>query len=168
MRLDKEMPAVPGRAPQAETLSDNNNNSPLPAEDKPEILGPLVLLPLPERPLWVSNMLERWASVYLAGFDAHVTKDGVVVGKDSDYPVVIMPSSKSPGIRFEGQGDVLPEEREAIQIAPIITELRASGITTLKKTGEALFERGITAPRGGPWSEGQVKDLLMRIERLAG
>ena len=58
-------------------------------------------------------------------------------------------------------------DERAKKIAPVIAELRARGVTTLKKIGEALSARGIAAPRGGPWSDAQVKKLLARIERVA-
>lgn len=52
----------------------------------------------------------------------------------------------------------------AADIAPVIAELRQSGISSLGGIASALRERGIPAPRGGAaWSPGQVSRVLSRI-----
>jgi DNA invertase Pin-like site-specific DNA recombinase len=52
----------------------------------------------------------------------------------------------------------------AADIAPVIAELRASGVTSLGTIAAALRERGIPAPRGGAsWSSGQVSRILRSV-----
>ena len=52
----------------------------------------------------------------------------------------------------------------AADIAPVIAELRASGVTSLLGIASALHERGIPAPRGGAsWSAAQVSRVLARL-----
>jgi len=58
-------------------------------------------------------------------------------------------------------------EERAQKIAPIVAELRAQGVVSLRKIGEALASRGIEAPRGGAWSAAQVRVLLSRIDGAA-
>jgi hypothetical protein len=54
--------------------------------------------------------------------------------------------------------------RAAADLAPIIAELRAAGITSLTGITEALNERGIPTARGsGPWYHAQVRRLLARL-----
>jgi hypothetical protein len=54
--------------------------------------------------------------------------------------------------------------RAAADLAPIIAELRAAGITSLTGITEALNERGIPTARGsGPWYHAQVRRLLVRL-----
>ena len=48
-------------------------------------------------------------------------------------------------------------------LSPIITEIRASGATSLGKIAKALNERGIRTPRGSEWQAVQVKRVLERI-----
>jgi hypothetical protein len=55
--------------------------------------------------------------------------------------------------------------QKAADLAPIIAELRAAGITSLNGITEALNERGIPTARGsGPWYHAQVRRLLARLE----
>jgi hypothetical protein len=50
-------------------------------------------------------------------------------------------------------------------LAPIIAELRAAGITSLTGITEALNERGIPTARGsGRWYHPQVGRLLARLQ----
>ena len=48
-------------------------------------------------------------------------------------------------------------------LSPIITEIRASGATSLGKIAKALNERGIRTPRGSEWQAVQVKRVLERV-----
>ena len=54
-------------------------------------------------------------------------------------------------------------DARAADLAPVIAEIRAEGRCGLRKIARRLNERGIRAPRGGPWSSQQVKCLLARI-----
>jgi hypothetical protein len=45
-------------------------------------------------------------------------------------------------------------------VRPVIAEIRATGITTLRAIAAALNDRGVAAPRGGEWSATQVARVL--------
>lgn len=45
----------------------------------------------------------------------------------------------------------------AADLAPVISDIRAGGATSLRAIARALDDRGITAPRGGMWSATQVR-----------
>jgi DNA invertase Pin-like site-specific DNA recombinase len=50
-------------------------------------------------------------------------------------------------------------------LAPVIAELRASGVSSARGIAKALQSRGIAAPRGGEsWSAAQVSRLLARLQ----
>ncbi len=50
----------------------------------------------------------------------------------------------------------------AADLRPIITDVRASGASSLREIAAGLNQRGIPAARGGPWSAVQVKRALER------
>ncbi|WP_439813836.1 recombinase family protein [Zavarzinia sp. CC-PAN008] len=50
----------------------------------------------------------------------------------------------------------------ARDLAPVIEEIRAAGITTLRGVADELNARGIPAARGGTWSSVQVSRVLAR------
>jgi hypothetical protein len=53
----------------------------------------------------------------------------------------------------------------AADLAPIIVELRAGGVTSLKAIARALNARGIPTPTGrGRWQAAQVRRLLERLK----
>jgi hypothetical protein len=52
----------------------------------------------------------------------------------------------------------------AAELAPIITALRAEGITSLNEIAEALNERGVPTPAGSRhWHAIQVSRILKRL-----
>lgn len=51
--------------------------------------------------------------------------------------------------------------RQALQLQPVLEELRAEGITTLAGFAEAYNERGMQTPR--QWHTSSVRNLLARI-----
>jgi DNA invertase Pin-like site-specific DNA recombinase len=53
-------------------------------------------------------------------------------------------------------------DRHAANILPIIREVQAAGITTLKGIAEALNARGIRTARGGRWHNSTVRNALAR------
>jgi Recombinase len=54
--------------------------------------------------------------------------------------------------------------RTAADLAPIVAELRAAGITSLNGIAAALNERGVPTPSGGGhWHAAQVSRLLKRL-----
>jgi hypothetical protein len=55
-------------------------------------------------------------------------------------------------------------DARAADLAPIVAELQASGVTSLRGIAKALNERGIQTPRGtGAWQAGTVAQLLARM-----
>jgi hypothetical protein len=64
----------------------------------------------------------------------------------------------------EGQPDESPQlaGARAADLAPIIADVRASGMTSLRQIAAGLNGRGIPAARGGAWSAVQVKRVLER------
>jgi hypothetical protein len=49
-------------------------------------------------------------------------------------------------------------------LAPIIRELQAAGVTSLRAIAAALNEQGIPSARGGEWSSPQVMRVLERLD----
>ncbi|GJD32829.1 hypothetical protein PMNALOAF_4108 [Methylobacterium adhaesivum] len=57
--------------------------------------------------------------------------------------------------------------RRAVDLAPVIHELRAAGATSLRTLAARLTEAGIAAPRAAAWSHVAVARVLDQIERGA-
>src|SRR6516165_6120319 len=56
----------------------------------------------------------------------------------------------------------------AVALAPIVAEIRASGVTTPYAIAAALTARGIPTARGHRfWMAGPVRNLLNRLDRLS-
>ena len=53
-------------------------------------------------------------------------------------------------------------ERFAANIIPIIREIQASGVTTLRGVARALNARGVQSRRGVPWSHAAVGNIIKR------
>jgi DNA invertase Pin-like site-specific DNA recombinase len=62
----------------------------------------------------------------------------------------------APAYKAEGQ-------TRAVELAPIIKEVRAAGASSLRQIAVGLNQRGIPAARGGAWSAVQVKRVLERV-----
>jgi DNA invertase Pin-like site-specific DNA recombinase len=60
------------------------------------------------------------------------------------------------------EGNRAAAERYAANVLPVIREIQASGIATLRGVARALTARGIPTARGGQWSPVQVNDILRR------
>jgi Recombinase len=56
----------------------------------------------------------------------------------------------------------------AARLFPIVAELNAAGITSMRGIAAALDERGIPTARGGPWSPAQVQRLMKRLRNTVG
>ncbi len=84
-------------------------------------------------------------------------------------------AAKARGTKLGGsRGTVLTDEQRAQgratltaraearsgDLAPILVELRANGVTTLAALADALNDRGIPAARGGAWSPMQVSRIM--------
>ena len=54
----------------------------------------------------------------------------------------------------------------AANIVPIIRDIQASGVKSLRQIAVALNARGIATARGGTWTAVQVTDILNRDARL--
>jgi DNA invertase Pin-like site-specific DNA recombinase len=55
----------------------------------------------------------------------------------------------------------------AANVLPIIREIRASGMQSLRGIAKALTARGVKTARGGQWSAAQVSDIVNRPFELA-
>jgi DNA invertase Pin-like site-specific DNA recombinase len=51
---------------------------------------------------------------------------------------------------------------------PIVRQIQASGATSLRQIAAALAARGIPTARGGTWNAMQVRNLLIRGEKVKG
>lgn len=51
---------------------------------------------------------------------------------------------------------------------PLIKQIRATGLTTLRDVATALNARGVRTPRGGEWQPTQVKRVLERAKQESG
>jgi hypothetical protein len=57
----------------------------------------------------------------------------------------------------------------AADLAPLVAELRAAGVTSLRAIAAALNERGIATARGHAlWTASQVRRVLMRLNSTVG
>jgi len=64
-------------------------------------------------------------------------------------------------------GNKARADARAAELAPILTKLRASGITSAEALAAALTARNIPTPSGrGSWSARTVRSLVARIKRL--
>jgi hypothetical protein len=54
-------------------------------------------------------------------------------------------------------------DKRAADLMPIVKELHAAGVTSLRAIAAALDERGIPTAAGGRWHHSQVARLLARI-----
>jgi hypothetical protein len=59
-------------------------------------------------------------------------------------------------------------DARAAALAPVIAEIRATGITGAYAIAAALMARAVPTARGHRfWSDGTVRDLLRRLDRLS-
>jgi predicted nucleotidyltransferase len=56
----------------------------------------------------------------------------------------------------------------AAELAPIVKDIQAAGVMSLRGIARALNERGISPPRGHGWRATQVRRLLARLPELSG
>jgi hypothetical protein len=54
-------------------------------------------------------------------------------------------------------------DKRAADLVPIVRELHAAGVTSLRGLAAALDERGIPTAAGGRWHHSQVRRLLARL-----
>jgi hypothetical protein len=58
---------------------------------------------------------------------------------------------------------VADAEAHARLVAPIIAEIRAAGVTSLRGIAAALTARGVPTARGGSWQAAQVRNVIRRL-----
>jgi hypothetical protein len=75
----------------------------------------------------------------------------------------------TPQVREAGRlAGIAKADARAAALAPMIAEIRATGNTTPYAIAAALTARGIPTARGLKfWSEGQVRSVLDRLDRLS-
>ena len=101
-------------------------------------------------------------------------------GDRRDYPVVLVSRrgkhrphehsrGKARGVRLGRHGaEVLaPKFKEearqrAMELEPVITELKEKGLSLAKISGE-LNKRKVATPRGGKWDHSSVGNVLQRL-----
>lgn len=59
-------------------------------------------------------------------------------------------------------------DAHARDLAPVVADIRASGVTTFRGIAYELNRRSIQAPRGGRWYGTSVYNLLKRLDRSNG
>ncbi|HUD91613.1 recombinase family protein [Sphingobium sp.] len=59
-------------------------------------------------------------------------------------------------------------DRHALNLAPIVDDLRLQGLSSLPALAKGLNERHMATPRGGLWHPSSVRNLLSRISALRG
>jgi hypothetical protein len=70
----------------------------------------------------------------------------------------------SAAIHAASEARVARANEKAANLAPVIAELQATGITSLKGMAKALDERGVLTPWGrGHWYPMQVSRVLKRL-----
>jgi hypothetical protein len=76
-----------------------------------------------------------------------------------------MPNRFAPGAQRAGwEAGIARANRIAAEVAPVIAELRAAGITSKKGLAKALNRRAVRTPRGtGEWRPIQVARVLARL-----
>jgi len=78
-------------------------------------------------------------------------------------------AAKARGVRLGATGALLAEryragaKAQAAELAPLVIELRRSGVTTVRGLAAALNARAIPTAGGGPWRAGTVHRLLQRV-----
>ena len=75
-------------------------------------------------------------------------------------------------LRRAGKGAVALREavvanadRHAMDLAPVLEELRSGGVTSLRGIAEEMNRRGMRTRRGGQWQVSNVGNLLLRLKQ---
>jgi Recombinase len=69
----------------------------------------------------------------------------------------------STATRRAAEARIAPADEKAATLAPVIAELQAAGVTSLRGIARAFNVRGIPPPRGHWWQATQVRRLLARM-----
>jgi DNA invertase Pin-like site-specific DNA recombinase len=92
-------------------------------------------------------------------------------GLISERTKAALKAAKARGVRLGRHGaEVLAPKyhqearQRAMQLKPIITELRSNGYS-MSCIASELNKRKVATPRGGRWDHSSVRNVLSRIER---
>jgi Recombinase len=99
--------------------------------------------------------------------DRHLVRGASAIGRDrltteerlSDIGAKLTVKARQKGADANAEAAAA----RAADLAPVITELQASGATSLRAIASALNDRGIPTARGGKWLAASVRDVLARI-----
>ena len=78
-------------------------------------------------------------------------------------------AAKRRGVKLGRNGARLARANKAkakadvARLAPIVADIRTSGVTTVRAIADELNRRQIASPRGGQWSKSTVAVLLSRL-----
>ena len=67
-----------------------------------------------------------------------------------------------PGWTRGAQANRAAADQRALDLAPILTDIRATGVTSARGIARELTARGILTAQGGAWWPGTVRNLLRR------
>jgi hypothetical protein len=97
-------------------------------------------------------------------FTFHVAGPEFILPVQPDGRILMSKSNGAFFSRVSLEARKARANRAAADLAPIIAELRAVGITSLKGIASALEERRVPTPAGsGHWRAVQVRRLLARL-----
>jgi hypothetical protein len=85
-----------------------------------------------------------------------------------NYPTGRSVMNSEDAIRFtkaSAEKRAAKARRHAINVKPVIQELRAEGARTLKQLADGLMARGVLAPRGFTWSPASVRRVLTLLDQ---
>jgi DNA invertase Pin-like site-specific DNA recombinase len=88
------------------------------------------------------------------------TKDALQAAKARGKRLGNPELDKARQLAFAANGEAA--DRFAANILPIISGIKASGVTSLRGIARALDARGVRTARGGEWSAVQVSSILHR------
>jgi hypothetical protein len=80
-------------------------------------------------------------------------------------PGMITPEAAAKGQAKGRAAQIAAADRFAADVAPVIAELQARGITSHRDIEAELNKRRVPAPRGGEWQRSTVKNVLARLAR---
>lgn len=106
-------------------------------------------------------------------------------GMISERTKKALAAAKARGVKLGGDRGNLPKvgekgraqslatrqhraSQKAADLAPIIKDLQAQGVTTLSGLAQALNDKGVPTPRGGQWQAVQVQRTMARLAVLGG
>jgi DNA invertase Pin-like site-specific DNA recombinase len=104
--------------------------------------------------------------------------------KISQRTKAALKAAKERGVTLGGyRGGPIPDIREvqakgaeaarqksdtfAVRLAPVIADIRAAGMVSLRQIADELNRRGVPTARGGNWAAPAVRNVLARIDQEA-